>query len=768
MLLSCTQETLDGEMTEPVGGNVELRFKAFDTNATTDPEKAVNRVRVVVFGSYSSTDRGKLICNRYAIPDATGTISPILISAGMRDIYLVVNEPLGTDGTELASYKNIQSYDDLSNLQIPYKGGVGADVIARDGLPMLGCYINRMVRGESNVFGADVEYLMAKVSLNVTYTDGGITENPNLGDVKVTGMKVCNIPYYSTVIASTYNSKEYYSPVLTFTGTTNGTTTNNTAEFYLPEHIVKNADSKTYVEVKGKNLKTDEISTWIVKLGDATVTTPTPAPVGTPYNITRNMHYTVTGTIKSYGEVDVALDVKIAAWNPVWSSSRPGEYIACDKTDITLTQDLDAQSTIETVKFSANNLAGAVIRTKNGRVAVDQTNIATGDLKISLAPGIEVTKIDDYINFDEVTIIVEDYAVTIKIHYQPTIVMTDWTPKGMQVPWDGGTGTVFCETTVGEWYLVLKDDQGNVYATSAKTAAVTDNTKTTQQVSIQLPVNVNGSPINYVVEVHHERLLPETKFSAKHMFRNTQQAGHKLTLIADGTSSFTPTEFGGEGALLSSTAADGKRHDMFFKYGSLLGIKSGVVDGVRTMTGDAYDPTDVVWKPINSANPTAWTGVPVSSGLFTHDANTVKAMKGDPCRMVGLTTHDMVSGKVDNGKWKMATTADWNGFLSFGTTSASYTLVFTGGASIEALGFRNNTGTITQQKWTLGGPFAHGLTHVYSGTLSHVCVWYNMMNPDPTPIIGPSGGINSAGYANVVGAPNAQNAMSIRCVKIRP
>lgn len=86
-----------------------------------------------------------------------------------------------------------------------------------------------------------------------------------------------------------------------------------------------------------------------------------------------------------------------------------------------------------------------------------------------------------------------------------------------------------------------------------------------------------------------------------------------------------------------------------FRYGSLIALQDG------TTAGPFNAATDVIWSG-NNPVPANWDGVSYqSSGNIVHTLESVRQGKGDPCRLVGLTSEEIGKGVIDNKLWRMPT-----------------------------------------------------------------------------------------------------------------
>lgn len=422
VLHSCTQEPMMVADTEPIGKSVEVRF-AVGAGAleSIDPEAAIKRVRILIFGSYNSTDRGVLINSHYQefpAGEHSHTIPPLMIRAGYRDMYVIANEPLGSDGKPRSEYATIDSPDDISALQVPYSGGIHAASIA-SGIPMFRSYTNRFIQGEENIFGIDkdeqLERVMAKISLTI--------QNPGIegttDKVTITAVSLNNVPQWSYLIPRTYSETAFESSIPVQATANPDQTTYTCDAIYLPEHIVWK--EKSFIKIAGKTDSGMPVS-WMLNLGDAMVNQPNPAPIGTPYNLSRNMHYQMIATIKSYGELDnLNITAQVVDWKLVGTDPGVGGITLFNK--VTFKSNDNESATVDVLKnenlsdvggeltiYCNTNIGGwyTITRDKDNKVIAQSTPTAPvndiGKLKLQ-STTIQIPSIDYYYG--------QDYTVSI-------------------------------------------------------------------------------------------------------------------------------------------------------------------------------------------------------------------------------------------------------------------------------------------------------------------------------------------------------------------
>lgn len=184
---------------------------------------------------------------------------------------------------------------------------------------------------------------------------------------------------------------------------------------------------------------------------------------------------------------------------------------------------------------------------------------------------------------------------------------------------------------------------------------------------------------------------------------------------------------------------DNKYSDALFRYGSIVALAAG------TSATEFNATTEVLWRPdaakttqINSwGDITHFTSEDISE--TTHTLENIKAGKGDPCRLVGLSESEISSGKVDNKLWRMPTakemewlktarnsTVDNRGFYSFSYLLTPFT------------GYRSPTGTLAPDTKATG--------HYWSATNA------NSLTFDNT-------------NTSTIGSDDPEKAYAIRCIR---
>jgi hypothetical protein len=113
---------------------------------------------------------------------------------------------------------------------------------------------------------------------------------------------------------------------------------------------------------------------------------------------------------------------------------------------------------------------------------------------------------------------------------------------------------------------------------------------------------------------------------------------------------------------------------LFFKFGSVVGF-------TNTSITDTWGTGDVKFNPPGGsyeANSTGYTNIPAWNGTSTtdgyisdpayHKLDNVKAGRGDPCKLAGLTITDIANGHFDNKKYRLPTDQENKDQFSSGTT----------------------------------------------------------------------------------------------------
>lgn len=369
-IVGCSKEQLVDTSIE-VGDTVEMRVKvdAPAGSSVANAEDAINRIRLVIFGSMGSPDAGRLIMNKFYATVPAGNNFKEEITTGKRDIYIIANEPLSGLNEELANYKNISTVDDIRKLSLVYEGAGSASVYTPSEIPMFMAHVDKQILPDSpNEISGEVERVMAKVTmkLNVKHSNFPVGQQ-----VVIDNITIKNLPSQSYLIAKNYSealvSSEKQSVRVMTPETGYDFSSNNV--FYVPEYILSTADKSAYIEIMGHiNGDPTIVSTWKIKLGDAMDDA---GRYGNKYDVTRNHHYTFVGDVKSYGEMnDLAVKVTVLPWNTVNMEEDMGHYVAFDKvtnaSDVVIADGWNLNDMGETIKvYCSTNIGGWYTVTKD-------------------------------------------------------------------------------------------------------------------------------------------------------------------------------------------------------------------------------------------------------------------------------------------------------------------------------------------------------------------------------------------------------------------
>jgi len=158
---------------------------------------------------------------------------------------------------------------------------------------------------------------------------------------------------------------------------------------------------------------------------------------------------------------------------------------------------------------------------------------------------------------------------------------------------------------------------------------------------------------------------------------------------------------------------DPKNAGLYFKFGSVVGIFSGRsatgTGNIRTLPGTttatAFAATDIAWNPTGA---TTWASIPsyastdwpkqiisdpADPSKDYHNPANVKAGKGDPCRLVGLSlerisatpAEGLMIDNIDNGAWRLPTLAE-NAAFAASTSGSAHWWNLLGGTNPSVFG----------------------------------------------------------------------------------
>lgn len=325
-IVSCTREPKSpGNQTVPAGEEISLDFSVTRGGNALPFEGTVKRVRVVIFGASNSSDRGRLLLNSYFPSVTDGETLRMVVTAGLRDIYLIVNEPLDGYGLPLAEYTNIAAAADTDALKLAYGGTDNTTATLDAWLPsdfvMFECYKNYRIEADgSTSIGQDILRATVKATLHINYKLSELSGD----EVVFDSVCVKRLPkwswlsprsYYGGKYDEAYTDSEMQAIVAVRSGTGPDEKITSTNTFYLPEHILQDDDSFSYFEIYA-HLKNniEAVFKYTGKIGDGM----DPAESGSDrYDLTRNTHYALTGNVVNYGDLQLGLEIEavILAWN---------------------------------------------------------------------------------------------------------------------------------------------------------------------------------------------------------------------------------------------------------------------------------------------------------------------------------------------------------------------------------------------------------------------------------------------------------------------
>lgn len=342
VFVSCSREPKgDGIVT--VGGEVPMHIGITRGGGALPFEEAVKRVRIVIFGAYNSTDRGVLLHNEYFPSVGDGEVLKLIVRAGLRDIYLIVNEPLDEYNQPLAAYTGIASKSDVETLKLSYAGEANTTGSLDPWVPadfvMFESYPDYLIAADgSSTIGQGILRASVKATLNLNYKLSVLKGDEVVFD------KVCvrSLPKWSWLAPRSFRlhggytgtliSSEMQKITTTRSGTGNDEKITAVNTFYLPEHILADEDNFSYFEIHAhlKN-NTDAVFKYIGKIGDGI----NPTVSGSDrYDLTRNTHYVLTGNVVNYGDLKLGLEIEatILPWNKYQFATEEGSKVTIEKT----------------------------------------------------------------------------------------------------------------------------------------------------------------------------------------------------------------------------------------------------------------------------------------------------------------------------------------------------------------------------------------------------------------------------------------------------
>jgi hypothetical protein len=119
---------------------------------------------------------------------------------------------------------------------------------------------------------------------------------------------------------------------------------------------------------------------------------------------------------------------------------------------------------------------------------------------------------------------------------------------------------------------------------------------------------------------------------------------------------------------------------LFFKFGGVVGFTNGedwdtytsvkFNPSLTEITGYGTSQSDSALPSIPSFTTTDWNNdIRNVSSTTYHTLDNVRAGKGDPCKLVGLTVEQIQAGVIDNGLYRLPTDAENQAFLGSSSTT---------------------------------------------------------------------------------------------------
>jgi hypothetical protein len=120
----------------------------------------------------------------------------------------------------------------------------------------------------------------------------------------------------------------------------------------------------------------------------------------------------------------------------------------------------------------------------------------------------------------------------------------------------------------------------------------------------------------------------------------------------------------GAWGLVVANGAVNMSNMLYFKFGGVVGFTNVVVPGTAWPGASAVKFNPVTGSPSYADFTTIpyWNGTNTTDGYISsniyHTVANVKAGRGDPCKLVGLTVAQVQAGTIDNGKYRLPTHAE--------------------------------------------------------------------------------------------------------------
>jgi hypothetical protein len=106
---------------------------------------------------------------------------------------------------------------------------------------------------------------------------------------------------------------------------------------------------------------------------------------------------------------------------------------------------------------------------------------------------------------------------------------------------------------------------------------------------------------------------------------------------------------------------------LYFKFGSVVGFTNTVAAEGTVWPGASavkFNPPGTIYAATAAGYQSIpyWNGTDLTDGFISsngyHTVANVKAGRGDPCKLVGLTVEQIKAGTVDNTDWRLPTDAE--------------------------------------------------------------------------------------------------------------
>lgn len=331
LMFGCTKERL---INESSSGITELSVTIPITRGlSVVDEGAIRTLRMIVFTTNNlGEETGAMIVNKlvHTSPDITSVAIKEIVPIGYLNIYFVANE---------AATWNLGSVSTIAQLKATVDTYTAAN-LPKSPFVMFGEY-KRIAIDANGVTKQDgvaieiqyIDRIAAKVTLNLDCTYATLQAHITIDKVSIMSMPD-KLALYPSVTANYINSAETELSIGTNLETVGANigfkTTGAGIDFYIPEHLITQTSKYTYIYITGFLTDTPSFKVaYRLPIGDGIETkTPIQMTTGTlsDLTITRNTHYTLNATIKSFGEFNgIEVVPTIAPWTPI---DVPGDIIA--------------------------------------------------------------------------------------------------------------------------------------------------------------------------------------------------------------------------------------------------------------------------------------------------------------------------------------------------------------------------------------------------------------------------------------------------------